>query len=77
MTIDEAEIDKILSHYRAAVDAWIDAIRHEVELTSANHNIAEIDNWQRAGDLEEEARIKARSMRDAYESALRRKFFHF
>jgi selenocysteine lyase/cysteine desulfurase len=77
MTIEEAEIDKMLRDYRAAVDAWIDAIRQEVELTSANHSIAEIDNWRRAGDSEEEARTKVRTLKEAYESALRRKFFHF
>ena len=77
MSVEGAQIDKILRDYRAAVDAWIDAIRQEVELTSANHSIAEIDKWERAADLEEEARTTVRTLKDAYESALRRKFFHF
>jgi hypothetical protein len=29
MTIEEAEIDKMLRDYRAAVDAWINAIRQD------------------------------------------------
>jgi hypothetical protein len=67
----------MLRDYRAGVDAWIDAIRQEVELATANHSIAEIDKWERAADLEEEARTNAKRLKEAYESALRLEFFHF
>jgi hypothetical protein len=77
MAIDISELDQMQSNYKAAVDEWISAIRQEEALASVNHNVAEVDQWELADDREEEARNKAKAAKTAYESALRKEFFHF
>jgi hypothetical protein len=77
MAIEEAELDKMQSDYKAAVEEWIATIRQEEALASANHSVAEIDQWEGAADREEEARDKAKAAKEAYEDALREKFFNF
>jgi len=77
MAIDELELDKMQTNYKVAVEEWIAAIRHEEDLASATHDVAEVDRWEEAADQEEEARGKAKAAKEAYETALREKFFHF
>jgi hypothetical protein len=77
MAIDISELDQMQSNYKAAVDAWVTAIRQEEALASVNHTVAQVDQWELAGDREEEARHKAKAAKTAYESALRQEFFHF
>jgi hypothetical protein len=77
MANNESELDKMQSNYKAAVEEWVADIRLEEALASANHNVAEIDKWEAAAFREEKARNKAKAMKQAYESALREKFFNF
>jgi len=77
MAIDITELDQMQSNYKAAVDAWVTAIRQEEALASVNHTVAQVDQWELADDREEEARNKAKAAKTAYESALRQEFFHF
>jgi hypothetical protein len=77
MAIDISELDQMQSNYKAAVDEWVTTIRQEEALASVNHTVAEVDQWELAGDREEEARNKAKAAKAAYESALRQEFFHF
>jgi hypothetical protein len=77
MTIEKAELDQIQSNYKAAVDEWVTAIRLEEALASSNHSVAQIDQWEGAANREEEARNKAKAVKQAYESALRQEFFNF
>ncbi len=42
-----------------------------------NHSVAEVDKWEQAIFEEEEAQEKALGAKDAYEEALRRRFFGF
>jgi hypothetical protein len=77
MAIDISELDQMQSNYKAAVDEWISAIRQEEALASVNHTVAQVDQWELADDREEEARDKAKAAKTAYESALRKEFFHF
>jgi hypothetical protein len=77
MTVDISDLDEMQRNYKAAVDEWVAVIRQEEALASVNHDIAEIDAWEAAGFREEEARDKAKTAKEAYESALRQKFFHF
>jgi hypothetical protein len=65
------------SNYKTAVDEWVTAIRQEEALASVNHTVAQVDQWELAGDHEEEARNKAKAAKTAYESALRQEFYHF
>ena len=77
MTIDTSELDQMQSAYKAAVEEWIAAIRAEEALASANHSVAQVDQWVAAADREDEARNKAKAAKKDYESALREEFFNF
>lgn len=75
MDVEDAELDRLQSAYKAAVDSWITAIRAEAALASVNHSVAEVDSWENAHFLAEDARGKAEAAKAAYEGALRSRFF--
>ena len=77
MPISATELDRMQSEYKAAVETWILAIRHEEELASGIHSEANLDAWDAAHDAEEEARDKAKDAKEAYQDALREEFFNF
>ncbi len=77
MVVDESTLDHLQTVYKASVETWIVAIRHEEDLASGDHSVAEIDSWEEAAQDEEDARRKVREAKKAYEDALREKFFHF
>ena len=77
MQNETADLDQMQSAYKAAVEAWIAAIREEEALASANHSVAEVDKWEGAGFREEKLREKAKAAKAEYEAALRQKFFKF
>ena len=71
------ELDDLQAAYKAAMEEWIVAIRKEEALVSVTpHSVAEIDKWEGA-HFEEEARDKVLEAKEAYEGALRLKFFNF
>jgi hypothetical protein len=74
---DVAELDRMQTAYKAAVDEWRTAIREEEALASVNHSVAEVDRWEGAHFREEELRNKAKAAKKEYEAALRMKFFGF
>ena len=71
------QLDQMQRAYKAAVDEWVAAIRHEEELASVNHTVAQVDEWENAGFQEEDLRNKAKAAKRAYEDALREEFFNF
>jgi hypothetical protein len=77
MAVEISELDQMQSEYKAAVEEWVAAIRHEEALASENHDIADVDQWEAADDQEEEARSKVKAAKKKYEDAIREKFFHF
>jgi hypothetical protein len=77
MSISAAELDQKQAAYKAAVEEWVAAIRHEEDLASVNHDLAEVDKWELAGDAEEELRAAAKLAKKNYEDALREEFFDF
>jgi hypothetical protein len=77
MPEDLSDLDQMQRDYKAAVDEWVAAIRHEEALASVDHTVAEIDKWENSAFLEDEARNKARAAKKQYEDALREKFYHF
>lgn len=77
MAIEKQVLDAKQAAYRAAVDAWVEAIRAEEALAAVEHNVAELDAWQAAGDREEELRVEAKTAKREYEDALREEFFQF
>jgi len=77
MAIEISDLDQLQADYKAAVEEWVSAIRSEEALASnADHSVADIDAWEESEDAEEEAREKAKTAKEAYEDALREKFFN-
>ncbi len=74
---DLADLDRMQAAYKAAVDAWVDAIRNEEALASVTHNVAEVDKWEEACFQAEVMRKKAQAAKAEYEAALRERFFGF
>ncbi len=72
----DAVLDQLQSAYKAAVDAWVTTIRAEEELASVHHSVAEVDKWENAHFLAEDARHTARAAKTAYENALRKLLFN-
>jgi hypothetical protein len=77
VSIEVAELDEMQKRYKEAVDEWIAAVREEEALASVNHDLAEVDAWEKSGMHEEELRDKAKAAKKSYEYALRERFFHF
>ena len=77
MAIEIAELDRLQSAYKTAVDLWVVAIRYEEALASVNHSIAEVDQWEHAAAREESARVKAKAAKVAYEGAIRQELYNF
>jgi hypothetical protein len=77
MESDALELDDLQSAYKAAVEEWIAAIKHEEDLASVNHSVAEVDQWEAAHFKEEDIRRKVKAAKKQYEDALRKKFFGF
>ena len=75
MDVDDAELDRLQNAYKAAVDSWVAAIRAEEALASVNHTVAEVDSWENAHFVAEDARSAAEVAKAAYEAALRSRFF--
>jgi len=70
-------LDKMQAAYKAAVEEWIAAIKHEEALASVNHTIAEVDKWEAAHFAEDKLRSKVKQAKGKYEDALREKFYGF
>jgi hypothetical protein len=77
MQKDTLELDQLQTAYKAAVVEWIAAIRHEEELASINHSVAEVDQWEQAHFKEDEIRGRVKAAKKQYENALRERFFGF
>lgn len=77
MSGEHSELDKLQAAYKDTVEAWIAAIRREEALASVNHDVAEVDQWERAHLEEDELRNKVKAAKEEYEDALRAKFFGF
>jgi hypothetical protein len=77
MESEHPKLEEMQRTYKAAVEEWIVTIRKEEALASVNHSLAEVDEWEKAHDEEEEARNKVKSAKNDYEDELRKKFFDF
>lgn len=75
MTGNDTELDHLQGNYKAAVEAWIAAVRAEEQLASVPHSVAEIDLWEAAHFTAEQARRVTELAKIAYEGALRSRFF--
>ena len=77
MSISKEELDTMQARYKAAVEAWIAAIRAEEALASRNHDEAELDQWEAACSRQTDSGRIAGDAKKAYEGALRQEFFNF
>lgn len=77
MTDSHHDLDAMQHAYRAAVEAWIAAIREEEALASVEHSVADVDRWEAAHFHEDELRTKVKAAKSHYEDALRKRFFDF
>jgi hypothetical protein len=59
MDDEDAELDRLQNAYKVAVDTWIIAIRAEEQLASVHHTVAQVDTWENAHSLAEDARRNA------------------
>jgi hypothetical protein len=77
MTDIQQGLDQLQAAYKAAVDAWVAAIREEEALASGNHNVAELDEWEQAHSRADKKQRDVIYTKRLYEDALRREFFGF
>ncbi|HTW35723.1 MAG TPA: hypothetical protein VMD53_13985 [Rhizomicrobium sp.] len=75
--MNDLELDQMQKAYKAAVEQWIAAIKHEEALASVNHTAAEVDRWEQAHFEEDSIRSKVKAAKKRYEDALRKKLYHF
>ncbi len=76
-SIDTLELDRLQTDYQTLVKNWVIAIGHEAQLAAQPHSVAEIDAWEAAAMTQDEIRHKVIDAKEAYEAALREKFFGF
>ena len=55
----------------------IASIRKEEALALVNHEVADVDEWEKAHFEEDEMRNTVKAAKEKYEDALRAKFFGF
>jgi len=77
MEPDIQELDRLQLKYKAAVEEWVGAIRHEEALASRNHTVTEIDQWEAAHFAEDAIRSRVKAAKGEYEDGLRKEFFDF
>ncbi len=73
----QQDLDQLQAAYKAAVDAWVAAIREEEALASGNHNVAELDKWEAAHFREHKLHKEVDYRKRLYEDALRQEFYGF
>jgi hypothetical protein len=71
------DFDLLLSEYKRTTDAWVDAIRAEESLASADHSMVAMEHWDAAGFTVHDAEAAAKKARDRYKSELRKKNYGF
>jgi hypothetical protein len=75
--MENTELDKLRSDYKAAVDRWIAAIRAEEDLATPDHSMIAVEKWDLANFAEEDARNIAKAARQEYQDALRQVLYNF
>ena len=75
--MSDTNFDELLATYKQTVDAWVGTIRAEEALATTDHSMTEMETWDRAGLAIHDAEAKAKTARDAYKNALRKKNYGF
>jgi hypothetical protein len=69
--MSNSDLDQLRVAYKAAVDEWVNAIRAEEALATADHSMTAMEHWDSAHFVEHDAHTKVTEARDAYKDALR------
>jgi hypothetical protein len=75
--MENAELDKLRLKYKSAVERWVEAIRAEENLATADHSMVAAENWDQANFAEQDAREIAKAARQEYADALRQVLYNF
>ena len=75
--METAELDRLRLSYKEAVDQWIAAIREEEGLATEDHSIVQMERWDAAGFVEQDAQEKAKAAKEQYKDALRQINYSF
>jgi hypothetical protein len=75
--MENTELDKLRSDYKAAVERWIAAIRAEEDLATLDHSMIAVEKWDLANFTEDDARNAAKAARQEYQDALRQVLYNF
>ena len=73
----DSSLDELLGVYKAAVDRWVDAIHAEEALATTDHSMTQMELWDTAGLALHDVERVAKTARDEYKNALRRKNYGF
>jgi hypothetical protein len=65
------DLDQLRLTYKRAIDDWVEAIRAEEALATADHSMVAMEKWDDAHFHEEDAQARAREAREAYKDGLR------
>jgi hypothetical protein len=63
--------------YKQAVDEWVDTIRAEEALATADHSMVAMEHWDAAHLAEHDAHSRVTQTRDEYKDGLRKVNFGF
>jgi hypothetical protein len=66
-----ANLDQLRLAYKRATDEWVDAIRAEEALATADHSMVAMEHWDDAHFKEQNTHRKATEAREAYKDGLR------
>jgi hypothetical protein len=75
--MENIDFDGLLEKYRAAVDAWVAAIEAEEALANDDHSMVEMEKWDAATFVVQDAEAVAKKAREQYKTALRKKNYGF
>jgi hypothetical protein len=71
------DLDQLLQDYKQATDSWVEAIRSEESLATADHSMTAMEHWDTAGLHIHDAEKAAKTARDLYKNELRKKNYGF
>jgi Tfp pilus assembly protein PilN len=69
--MENSSLDQLQQAYKQAVDRWVDAIRAEESLATANHSETAMEKWDRADFVVQDAAKQAKEARENYKEGLR------
>ncbi len=75
--MENIDFDQLLSNYKHAIDAWVDAIRAEEALATSDHSMVAMELWDDAGLKVNDTERTAKKARDLYKNALRKRNYGF